>query len=399
ESYTMLRERLVSIERSGDTAGNRFFYLATPAESFPAIVRRLRDANLIYDNRSKIHSAWSRVVIEKPFGRNLASARELNNLVSCVLDESQTYRIDHFLGKETVQNILVLRFGNSIFEPVWNRKNISFVEITVAETLGIENRGQYYDRAGVLRDMVQNHLMQLLALCAMEQPARFGAEEIRDEKAKVLHSMRPFEATSIHHNLVLGQYQGYQQERNIAVNSLTPTFAAMRVEIANWRWQGIPFYLRTGKCLRNKVSEIVLHFLPVPLCLFGLKDVCHHVKPNVLVLRIQPNEGISLRMSCKVPGENLAVGTVSMNFSYQEAFRKPGGDAYERLLLDVMRGNATLFSRRDEVELAWEYLDPILESCENGGGPALHSYPKGSDGPAAANELVTRSGHSWKEFA
>ncbi len=400
KAYELLRQRLGVIESGNEAVRNRLFYLATPAISYPLILTRLRQGELIHENEDDSAQPWSRIVIEKPFGVDRHSAQQLNTLARNAFSESQIYRIDHYLGKETVQNISVLRFGNSIFEPIWNRKYISHVEVTVAEQVGTHGRSRYYDQAGVIRDMLQNHLLQLLALIAMEQPSRFAADDIRDEKAKVLRSLRQMTRESLSQRVILGQYATYRSEEGVAPDSRTPTYVGLRVEISNWRWQGVPFYLRTGKCLRSKTSRIVIHFHPIPLCLFGLGESCDHVRPNVLVIRVQPDEGTELRVATKVPGEDLTIGTVSMNFSYSEAFGKRGGDAYERLLLDVMRGNQALFARDDEIELAWEYVDPILEAYEDGKNDeiSLFEYPVGSDGPAAARSLLSPLGHEWSEL-
>ncbi len=383
-TYAALRSRIP------DDA-NRLFYLAMPPSTFPAIVRGLEGGGLLTPAG---RAPWSRVVFEKPFGRDLGSARELNRLVGGVLDEGQVFRSDHYLGKETVQNILIFRFGNSIFEPVWDRKHVDHVEITMAEEIGVEHRGKFYDGTGVVRDIVQSHLMQVLALCAMEAPVSFRADDIRDEKFKLLRSIRPLaEADTVH-----GQYRGYREEEGVARGSRTPTFAAMRLHVDNWRWQGVPFYVRAGKGLRRRRTEVSVHFQQIPFCLFGREEVCRLVEPNVLTLRIHPDEGIALRFGAKVPGEDLAVGTVTMDFRYAGAFGRPAGEAYERLLLDAMRGDATLFARRDGDEQAWALVTPVLEAWESGTAePAF--YDRGSEGPREAEEIPRRDARRWRPLA
>jgi len=368
EGYAELGRRLKN--------GNRVFYLAVPPSETPAIVRRLADAKLLDPS-----GAWARVVVEKPFGRDLDSARELNRTLLDAMDERQIFRIDHYLGKETVQNILVFRFGNAIFEPVWNRHHIERVEIEAAESIGIEGRGGFYEQTGVVRDMVQNHLLQVLSLVAMEPPVSFAADDVRDEKVQVLRSLRPVEPDDV----VLGQYRGYRSEPGVSRRSKTPTFAAMRFQIDNWRWQGVPFVVRTGKCLARRVTEVAVHFRSIPLCLFGRGEICDRIDPNVLRIRIQPDEGIALRFACKTPGEDLAAGSVLMDFRYAEAFDRKPTDAYERLLLDVLRGDATLFARNDDVERAWEVLAPAI-----GEGIPVHPYARGGPGPAEAGAMFKR---------
>ncbi len=392
QAYTKLKEKLAAIDGKRGTRGNRIFYLATPPRFFPVIVQNLQKAGLIY--KAAEQGPWSRVIIEKPFGRDLASARELNSIIREVLDESQTFRIDHYLGKETVQNILVFRFGNSIFEPIWNRKYIDHVQITAAESIGVEGRGRFYDPTGVLRDIVQNHLLQVLALCAMEPPVSFKADDIRDEKVQVFRSLRRIAGPNVARDVIRGQYRGYREEEGVAPDSRTPTYVAMRVMIDNWRWQGVPFYVRAGKGLAQRVTEVAVHFQSIPLCLFGTEEACQVADPNVLTLRIQPEEGISLRFVSKIPGDDLSVSNVLMNMTYAGAFHKPLSEAYERLLLDCMRGDATLFARRDGVEEAWKFITPILEASES--GAALPIYERGTDGPAEAEQLLARDGHRWR---
>jgi glucose-6-phosphate 1-dehydrogenase len=391
-TYTRLKEQLAAIDRTKGTQQNRIFYLATPPEAFCDVVANLRRAGFIYRARTSADEPFSRVVIEKPFGRDFASAQALNNLLAESLDESQTFRIDHYLGKETVQNILVFRYANSIFEPIWNRKYVDYVEITAAETLGIEQRGAFYDKTGVFRDIVQNHLLQVLALSAMEAPVSFGADDVRNEKVQVLRSLRRVTEASVSQDVVFGQYDGYKREKDVAPNSRIPTYAAMKVHIDNWRWHGVPFYLRAGKKLAAQLTEIAVHFQSVPRYLFTGIDDSQAVASNVLRIRIQPDEGISLRFVAKVPGDHMSLGNVLMSMSYTHAFGKPLSEAYERLLLDCMRGDATLFARRDEVEEAWKFVTPLLETWEKG-RQEPEIYPSGGQGPAKAETLVRADGH------
>ena len=394
-AYARLAERLATLDRERGLLGNRLFYLAVPPSEIATILHRLKGAGLVYPLDD---GPWSRAIIEKPFGRDLDSARALNGLLARVLHESQTYRIDHYLGKETVQNLLVFRFANSIWEPLWNRSYVDYVEICAAETLGVGTRGRFYEQTGVLRDIVQSHLLEVLSLIAMEPPTTGGADDIRTEKLKVLNALRDPPEDSIERDLVLGQYRGYRSEPDVAPDSVTPTFAAMRVFVDNWRWQGVPFYLRTGKRLRKRVTEVALHMRAIPLRLFGRDDLGDRIEPNVLTLRIQPDEGIALRFASKVPGLDLKVGTVAMDMRYLETFGGNPPEAYERLLLDAMRGDATLYSRRDAVEASWAWLTPILDHVERHPPRGFPNYEPGSWGPAEALELTSRDGRAWCEL-
>jgi glucose-6-phosphate 1-dehydrogenase len=391
DSYARLGEKLRGVETKSGTPGNRIFYLATPAKFFPVILERLSSAGLIHEPDG---TPWSRVIIEKPFGSDLASARALNKTVAGHLAENQAYRIDHYLGKETVQNILVFRFGNSIFEPIWNRNHVDHVEITAAESIQIEGRGGFYDQTGVLRDIVQNHLLQVMALVAMEPPVSFEADDIRNEKVQLIHSLRPMDMADV----VRGQYRGYHDVEGVSPESRTPTYVAMKMHVDNWRWQGVPFYLRAGKGLSAKETEVSIHFREIPLCLFRKDGERQPVQPNVLNLRIQPEEGISLRFVSKVPGDDLTVGNVHMDMTYAGAFKKTLSEAYERLILDCMRGNQTLFARRDGVEKAWTFISPILDAWERDRETPLALYDPGSDGPEEADELVRRDGRAWTKI-
>jgi glucose-6-phosphate 1-dehydrogenase len=397
KTFADLKEKLALVDRERGTQGNRIFYLATPPEAFANILENLRKGGLLYQANPEAPKPWSRVVIEKPFGRDLESARALNKLVAESLDESQTFRIDHYLGKETVQNILVFRYANSLFEPLWNRKYVDHVEITAAEGLGVEKRGRFYEETGVVRDIVQNHLLQVLALCAMEPPVSFGADDVRDEKVQVLRSLRPITGSDIKTNVVRAQYDGYRKEDGVAPDSRTPTYVAMKVLIDNWRWQGVPFYLRAGKKLSQQLTEVSIHFQPVPNYLFPHTKTTQIVEPNVLTMRIQPQEGMSLRFVVKVPGDHLNVGNVLMNMSYADTFGKALSEAYERLLLDCMRGDATLFARRDEVEEAWRFVTPMLKAWEGDNAP-LPVYAACSHGPQEADALLAADGRAFTKF-
>ena len=394
-TYLALKARLDAAAAKG-TRGNRVFYLSTPPAVFPLVLQKLQEHGLIERAVQVPGRPSCRVIVEKPFGRDLASARQLNEMISGYLHESQIYRIDHYLGKETVQNILVLRFGNSIFEPLWNRNHVDYVEITAAETIGIEGRGAFYEATGVVRDVIQNHLLQVMSLVTMEVPASFSADDIRDEKSQVLRSVRNLDLNDVANHCVRGQYRGYREEAGVAPESQTPTYAAMRFMIDSWRWQGVPFYLRAGKKLAERLTEVDIHFRAVPLVLFKEEAAGSALQPAVLTLRIQPHEGISLRFVAKVPGENINVGNVLMTMTYADAFKRPISEAYERLLLDCMRGDATLFNRRDSVDRAWELIQPVLQIWE--ATPGVHQYDAGSVGPPAADEMIGRDGHSWREL-
>jgi glucose-6-phosphate 1-dehydrogenase len=399
--YKRLAQRLDELDKSHGTRGNRLFYLAAGPDQFESILKNLKAAGL----NQTCKGSWARVIIEKPFGTDLASARELNRVVRNSFTEEQTYRIDHFLGKETAQNILVMRFANAIFSPLWNTHYIDNMQITAAETLGVGTRAGYYEDAGALRDMVQNHLIQLLCLVAMEPPTDLSADSIRDEKVKVVHSLHRWSGGEIAANVVRGQYTkgtihgeqvpGYRQEQNVNRDSQTETFVALRLFIDNWRWADVPVYLRVGKRLPKSATEISIHFKKAPAVLFNkdLRDL------NVLVIRIQPDEGISLRIHAKVPGTSFRIEPVKMDFHYGTSFGKPSPEAYERLLLDAMSGDATLFARSDEVEEAWAFIDPIEEAWHaKKDAPELYFYPAGSWGPEAADNLLARDGRAWRRL-
>jgi glucose-6-phosphate 1-dehydrogenase len=398
--YAALKAKLGEVDKARGTKGNHIFYLAAAAEFFPVIINQLKEAGLIHASASSSSAPFCRVIVEKPFGRDLASARALNALVGETLHESQIFRIDHYLGKETVQNILVFRLGNSLFEPLWSRDHIDHVEITAAESIGVGTRGRFYDATGVLRDIVQNHLLQVLALCAMEPPLSFGSDDIRDEKMRVFRALRPITGAGIEADVVRAQYAGYCTEPNVAADSRTPTYVAMKVMIDNWRWQGVPFYLRAGKLLAERKTEVLIHFKTVPLCLFGRAgESCQVMQPSVLALRIQPEEGISFGFVAKVPGNHLSVANVHMNMSYADSFKKPAAEAYERLLLDCMRGDATLFARRDGVEQTWAFATPILEAWAEDARDPLPTYEAGSAGPKEADALLQRDGRHWTRLS
>jgi glucose-6-phosphate 1-dehydrogenase len=379
----------------------RLFYCATPPSLYPAIVTHLGESGL-----SRDRGGWTRIIIEKPFGRDLESAQALNALITAYFREQQVYRIDHYLGKETVQNILVFRFANGIFEPLWNRQHVDHVEITVGETIGVATRGPYYEEAGALRDMVQNHMLQLLCLIAMEPPVTFDADPVRDEKNKVMRALKPIDPASVDEVAVRGQYgpgwveservPGYRKERGVQPDSPTETYAALEVFVDNWRWAGVPFYLRTGKRLARRVSEIAIQFKRTPHLIFRRDPAGVH--PNALALRIQPDEGISLTVEAKAPGPELKLEPVTMDFRYGEVFGAEPPEAYERLLLDAVNGDATLYARGDWVEHAWAVLEPVLQAWSSGPPPKFPNYEAGTWGPAEADTFIERAGRKWRKL-
>jgi glucose-6-phosphate 1-dehydrogenase len=402
-AYERLATRLGEIEAARQPfQPNRLFYLAMPPSAFAPIVRSLSQSGLAPKMHGPDDRPWYRVVIEKPFGRSLETALALNQLVLDLFAECQLYRIDHYLGKETVQSILVFRFANAIFEPIWNRQSVQHVQITVAETVGVEKRGRYYEEAGVVRDMFQNHLLQLLTLVAMEPPVTMSADAVRDEKVKVLQSLRWLRGREIDDSAVRAQYATYRSEPDVAKNSTTPTFAALRFFIDNWRWTGVPFFLRSGKRMKRRVSEIAVQFREPPV-LMVRHETREQIAPNMLAMRIQPNEGASLSFQVKAPGaayqlsQRIEVAPVAMDFMYKDAFGDTNPPAYETLLLDVMLGDATLFTRSDEVEAAWKVIDPLIEHWETHPPETMPTYEPGSWGPAEADRLVQANGARWRE--
>jgi len=400
-TFTALRDRLAAIDTEWQTAGNYLFYLATAPKFFAPIVQQLGKAGLSKQEPDK----WRRVVIEKPFGQDLDSAKKLNRDIKSVLQENQIFRIDHYLGKETVQNIMVFRFDNAIFEPIWNRRYIDHVQITNAETVGVERRGAYFDNAGTLRDMVPNHVMQLLSLTAMETPVSFSADAVRNEQAKVLHSLQPLDSEDVLERSVRGQYgpgvidgenvPGYRTEPGVAPESRTETFVAMKLNIDNWRWAGVPFYLRTGKRLARRHTEIAIQFKQMPFQLFRNAPF-HKLHTNTLVIQIQPVEGISLSFGAKIPGPVLRVGSVDMSFEYSKYFGADAYTGYEVLLYDCMIGDATLFQRADMVEAGWTVVDPMLDVWRALPPRKFPNYASGSWGPADADQLMQHDGRKWR---
>jgi len=398
EAYAQLAKCLADREASKNLGGNRLFYLSTPPEVYPDIVEQLGRAGLA---RPASPNSWVHIIIEKPFGRDLASAKELNQIVLNVFEEKQVYRIDHYLGKDTVQNLLVLRFGNGIFEPLWNRNYVDHVQITASETLGVERRGGFYETAGALRDMIQSHVLQLTSLVAVEPPASFDANAVRNEKLKVLQSIRPFNLEMVAQAVVRGQYApgklgdkpvpGYRQEPGVNPASKTETFVSGKLLIDNWRWAGVPFYLRTGKRLAKRTTEIMIEFRRAPHIVFREREI----EPNRLVLNIQPDEGISVSFGAKRPGTEMSIGNVTMNFSYREGFGEATRSAYATLVNDCLRGDATLFDRGDSVEAAWSLVDPILDVWSAARTATVPQYASGSWGPRESDLLLERDGRHW----
>jgi glucose-6-phosphate 1-dehydrogenase len=418
-NFVRLRQTLDQLDASNGTRGNRLYYLAIPPSMFRVVNDCLAGAGLVADPSDASHS--TRIIIEKPFGRDLASAEALNADLHRVFDERQIFRIDHYLGKETVQNLAALRFGNAIFEPLWNRNHVDHVQITVAEDIGVEQRGKFYEEAGALRDIVQNHLLQLLMVTAMEPPVSFAADEVRDEKVKVLRALVPIRGADVAHHVVRGQYgpgnfagnavAGYRQEANVSPTSNIETFVAMRLEIDNWRFAGVPIFVRAGKRLTKRVSEISIHFKAVPHAVLSAprllterdargvpEAVGSAVDPDVLAIRIQPDEGIGLRFVAKVPGPSMTLRPVTMDFRYGSAFGGSGPEAYERLILDAMLGDPTLFARVDEVQAAWRFATPILEAWSNAPPSQFPNYAAGTWGPPSATELIERDGRAWRRL-
>jgi glucose-6-phosphate 1-dehydrogenase len=399
DAYKRLTQRMVDLDRALDLGGNRLFYLATPPEIYPVAIQQFDTGKL---SKPATDKSWVRLVIEKPFGRDLASAQKLNKQVLAVFDESQVFRIDHYLGKDTVQNVLVLRFGNGIFEPLWNRNYVDHVQITAAETLGVERRAAFYETAGALRDMIQSHVLQLVSMMAIEPPAAFDATSMRNEKLKLVQSIRPFTAETVARDVVRGQYgpgelennsvKGYREEEGVAPQSATETFVAARLLIDNWRWADVPFYIRSGKRMAHRVTEIAIQFRRAPHLMFRGQNLT----PNTMVLNIQPDEGISICFQTKLPGQEMRMKAVAMDFSYHAAFGGAERSAYATLLNDCIRGDATLFDRADGVEAAWALMDPILDAW-SGQKPAFPNYAAGSWGPREADELLERDGRHWRK--
>jgi glucose-6-phosphate 1-dehydrogenase len=403
-TYQALTKLLAETEKTNHIGGNVLFYLATPPQAFATIVRQLGEACLAREDEGR----WRRVIIEKPFGTDLRSAQTLDRELLSVLAESQIYRIDHYLGKETVQNIMVFRFANGMFEPLWNRDHIDHVQITVAESVGVEQRGKFYDATGALRDMVPNHLFQLLTLVAMEPPTCFGAEAVRSEKNKVLEAVHHFSPKDARANVVRGEYGAgvvngrkivpYRREPNVAPDSRTESYVALKLMIDNWRWAGVPFYLRTGKALARRRTEVVIQFKRVPFALFRDTSV-DRLSPNDLVLHIQPEEKVTLQFSAKIPGPRVCIGDVEMKFDYRDYFKVAPSTGYETLIYDCMIGDPTLFKRADDIEAGWRVVQPILDAWSEDRATELPIYPAGSAGPSDADALITRDGRRWRALA
>jgi glucose-6-phosphate 1-dehydrogenase len=400
-SYEALKQKLAEVDRTRNTGCNYLFYLAVAERFFGTVVEHLGHSCLSCET----NGYWRRVVIEKPFGHDLKSAQDLDKQILKVIDESQIYRIDHFLGKETVQNIMLFRFANGLFEPLWNRDRIEHVQITVAETVGVEKRGSFYEKTGALRDMVPNHMFQLLAMTAMEAPNSFSADAIRSEKAKVIEAVRLCDPVDMTCNAVRAEYTagvvldekvpGYREEPDVAPDSLTETYVALKLMIDNWRWSGVPFYVRTGKRLCRRKTQIAIKFKQVPAALLRNTEFSQPA-PNWLLLRIQPDEGIALEFGAKVPGPAMRIGDVRMDFKYRDYFGTAPATGYETLLYDVMTGDATLFQRADNIESGWSVVQPILDDWAKNCGKGLAFYPAGSQGPVEADQMLARDGHAWR---
>ena len=404
DTFIKLGQKISEVQKTWNIPGNVLSYLAVAPTFFGKVVEQLHTANLTQETEN----AWRRVIIEKPFGHDLESARALNACLTQHISESQIYRIDHYLGKETVQNIMVFRFGNSVFEPIWNRRYIDYVQITVAEELGVELRGGYYDKSGVTRDMVQNHILSVLSLIAMEPPASISGDSVRNEKVKVLEAIRPMEPEEVLSNTVRGQYAAgvingqhvpaYRAEPNVNPNSNTETFVAMKLSVENWRWADVPFFIRSGKRLAAHTTQIVIGFRRTPLLLFG-KQIEDNIMPNRLVIHVQPDEGITMDIHAKRPGPGISIANVPLDFSYKEFGETSAATGYETLLYDCMIGDMTLFHRYDSVDTSWKIVNPILDVWQ-----ALHprdfpNYASGTWGPEAADKLIEKSGHSWHHYS
>ena len=400
-TYQGIGKHLAELDKTAGTSGNHLFYLAVADRFFSVVVAGLAAADLMIEKNGR----WRRVVIEKPFGHDLSSAKALNAKIVSALHEHQIYRIDHFLGKETVQNIMALRFANGLFEPLWSRQHIDHVQITAAETVGVERRGKFYEKTGALRDMVPNHVFQLLAMTAMEPPISFDADAVRDKKAEVIQAIHPFEPAWALNDVVRGQYRAgvvlgqavraYRQEPDVAPDSNTETFFACKLNIDNWRWARVPFYLRTGKYLKRRATEIAIRFQQAPFSLFRGTDV-ERMNPNWMILRIQPNEGVALEFAAKHPGPTVKLSSVSMDFAYTTYFKAEPNTGYETLLFDCMIGDATLFQRADNIEAGWQAVQPILDAWANNQPRDFPNYAAGESGPAAADELLARDGRAWR---
>jgi len=406
-AFAELKSALAKFDAEYGTGGSRIFYFATPASLYGGIVERLHAAGLTTSANDGKSGGFVRIIVEKPFGRDLASAQALNAELLRYVTEEQIYRIDHYLGKETVQNILVLRFANGIFEPIWNRRYVDHVQITVAESLGIEGRGAFYEETGVVRDIIQNHMLQLTSLVAMEPPQTFDARDFRDEKIRVIQAIKPLDLRALEDVAVRGQYGpgsaggapvvGYREEDGVAKNSITPTYAAFKLIVDNWRWAGVPFYVRSGKRLPKRMTEIAIQFKEAPHLPFQRTQV-DAVEGNVLALRIQPNEGISLKFGAKVPGPSMRIRSVAMDFAYGATFGTEDASPYERLILDCMKGDQTLFDRADGVEAAWAIVDPALSAWASDESVKFPNYAAGSWGPAEADKLLSRDGRRWRRL-